>query len=215
MGEVGVGATRDPLHSPGESFMVRAPGTALMRQGSYNAPMSSAHERLVQFLDKKMQMSHIYQPVMLEVLLTRSGRAPIRTIATAILAHDESQIDYYTEIVKQMPGRVLGRHGIVKRQGHDYAIADDLRDLSEADRDAPMIRRSANGRLGVQAIDSAGCKRRRLTADLFPRSRRTPKELALNSHCNDFAVHVGRATTNVNGPIRPGRERPQKGRDMR
>jgi len=48
--------------------------------------MASAHERLVQFLDQKMQMSHIYQPVMLEVLLTRGGRAPIRTIATAILA---------------------------------------------------------------------------------------------------------------------------------
>ena len=75
--------------------------------------MASAHERLVQFLDKKMQMSHIYQPVMLEVLLTQGGRAPIRSIATAILAHDESQIDYYTEIVKQMPGCVLGRHGIV------------------------------------------------------------------------------------------------------
>jgi phosphohistidine phosphatase SixA len=60
----------------------------------------------------RMQMSHIYQPVMLEVLLTRGGRAPIRTIATAILAHDESQIDYYTEIVKQMPGRVgMGSSG--------------------------------------------------------------------------------------------------------
>lgn len=95
--------------------------------------MSSAYERLVQFLDTKMQVAHIYQPVMLEVLLTHGGRAPIRTIAAAILSHDESQIDYYTEIVKQMPGRVLGRHGIVKRQGADYAIVDDLRDLSEAE----------------------------------------------------------------------------------
>jgi hypothetical protein len=55
----------------------------LLKWIPYNAPMSTAHERLVQFLDKKMQMSHIYQPVMLEVLLTCGRRAPIRTIATA------------------------------------------------------------------------------------------------------------------------------------
>ena len=106
--------------------------------------MSSAYERLVQFLDTKMQVAHIYQPVMLEVLLTHGGRAPIRTIAAAILAHDESQIDYYTEIVKQMPGRVLGRHGIVKRQGDDYTCSRRTR---------PPVRRSG----GCATPAPAGC----------------------------------------------------------
>jgi len=47
-------------------------------------------------------MSHIYQPVMLEVLLTHRGAASVREIAAAILAHDESQLDYYEEIVKSV-----------------------------------------------------------------------------------------------------------------
>ena len=73
---------------------------------------SPAYTRLREFLDQKMQMQHIYQPVMLEVLLTHSGRATIRDIATAFLAHDVSQIEYYEQTVKKMPGRVLASHGI-------------------------------------------------------------------------------------------------------
>ena len=56
--------------------------------------MPEAYERLKTFLDGEMQMSHIYQPVMLEVLLTHGGRATIRDIAAAFLAHDASQIEY-------------------------------------------------------------------------------------------------------------------------
>jgi hypothetical protein len=102
--------------------------------------MPSAYDRLVQFLDQTMRMSQIYQPVMLEVLLPHDWRAPIRAIGTAILAHDESPIDYYSEIVRRMPGRVLSQHGIVRREGEAYALSDDLRDLSEAERE-DLIRR--------------------------------------------------------------------------
>ena len=90
---------------------ISAESTATMRA------MSLAYERLVQFLDEEMRMSHIYQPVMLEVLLTHGGRASAHDIAAAILAHDESQIDYYSEIVKRMPGRCCDPAGIVSATG--------------------------------------------------------------------------------------------------
>jgi ATP adenylyltransferase len=70
-------------------------------------PMSSTYSRLVQFLQAEMRMSHIYQPVMLEVLFTHGGTASAHDIAAAFLAHDESQVDYYEEIVHKMPGKVL------------------------------------------------------------------------------------------------------------
>ena len=40
-----------------------------------------------------------------------------RDIASSFLAQDGSQIDYYAEITKRMPGKVLGRHNLVKREG--------------------------------------------------------------------------------------------------
>ena len=93
--------------------------------------MTSAFSRLRDFLDRQMRMSHIYQPVMLETLLASGGSAEIRDIAAAILAHDESQIDYYQEIVKRMPGNVLKRHGIVERHGGSYRLTADIAELTE------------------------------------------------------------------------------------
>lgn len=51
------------------------------------------------FIEKSMRMSHIYQPVMLMTLLEKGGTASVRDIATSILIHDESQIEYYEQIV--------------------------------------------------------------------------------------------------------------------
>ena len=65
---------------------------------------SPAFSRLAQFLQNEMRMSHIYQPLMLKLLLERGGRAPTRDIAAAFLSHDESQLDYYETIIHRMPG---------------------------------------------------------------------------------------------------------------
>ena len=56
-----------------------------------------------------MRMSHVYQPVMIKELLTRGGTASIRDIAAAFLARDASQLEYYEQITKDMPGKVLSR----------------------------------------------------------------------------------------------------------
>ena len=73
------------------------------------------YEQLAEFIDKKMRMSHIYQPVMLMTLIAHGGRCDEREIAKALLAHDESEIEYYSEITNNMVGRVLRNHEIVSR----------------------------------------------------------------------------------------------------
>jgi ATP adenylyltransferase len=54
-----------------------------------------------------MRMSHVYQPVMLRELPSRNGRAAVADIARALLNEDRSQIEYYSEITKNMVGRGL------------------------------------------------------------------------------------------------------------
>lgn len=73
-------------------------------------------KELRDFIEKKMRMQHIYQPLMIKTLLEHEGLASVRTIAETFLAKDESQIEYYEQITKSMPGKVLQKHGIV-----DYA----------------------------------------------------------------------------------------------
>src|SRR5262250_1745680 len=74
-----------------------------------------SYETLFDFIDKKMRMSHIYQPVMLMALLSKGGKCHEREIASELLSRDESQIEYYTEITNNMVGRVLRNHQLVER----------------------------------------------------------------------------------------------------
>src|SRR5262249_52354256 len=86
------------------------------------------------FILSRMRMSHIYQPVMLRTLLAHSGKATIRQIAAEFLARDESQLEYYEEITKRMPGKVLARHGLVERDGNSYRLKPDISELTGAER---------------------------------------------------------------------------------
>ena len=61
-------------------------------------------ESLRTFIRDKMRMAQIYQPVMLRTLLRNQGRASERSIAKEILQHDESQIEYYENTVRDMLG---------------------------------------------------------------------------------------------------------------
>ena len=80
-------------------------------------------------------MSHIYQPVMIRELLKSEGKASIRNIAAAFLSRDESQLEYYEQITKNMPGKVLSKHGIVERDGDEYRLTIDPSSLSSDERD--------------------------------------------------------------------------------
>jgi diadenosine tetraphosphate (Ap4A) HIT family hydrolase/5-methylcytosine-specific restriction endonuclease McrA len=69
---------------------------------------------LEEYITKRMQMSHIYQPVMLKVLLENSGEASVDQIASALLTYDQSQMEYYGKRTKQMVGKVLTKNGVVE-----------------------------------------------------------------------------------------------------
>ncbi len=105
--------------------------------GKSSSTESSAFSRLKSFIEKRMRMSHIYQPVMLGELLRKGGAASVDEIAKAILAHDPSQAEYYSEITKSMVGRVLAAHGIVARQKQGRRVTgfalEGVDDLSHAE----------------------------------------------------------------------------------
>jgi hypothetical protein len=67
---------------------------------------SKDFERLKEFLLSQMRLSHVYQPLMIRTLLERGGTASRRDIAKALLAEDQSQLEYYEEITQRMPGPV-------------------------------------------------------------------------------------------------------------
>ena len=84
---------------------------------------TAAFTRLRDFISTAMQMSHVYQPVMLRTLIDKGGKASVSEVAQALLAvEDRAQLDYYREIAKRMPGAVLRKRGIVDYADGSYSI---------------------------------------------------------------------------------------------
>jgi len=81
------------------------------------------YDKLHKFISEEMRMSQIYQPVMLMQLLKNNGEATVQQIAQGILDKDPTQIEYFSEIVKNMVGRVLtNNRGITKKDGNKYRL---------------------------------------------------------------------------------------------
>jgi hypothetical protein len=71
-------------------------------------------EQLTDFLKNKMRLSHIYQPLLIRSLVDAGGSATLRQLASSFLAQDESQLLYYEKRIKEMPLKVLSKHGVVE-----------------------------------------------------------------------------------------------------
>ncbi len=109
-------------------------------------------EKLHNFIAEEMRMSQVYQPVMLMELLKRNGQASVHQIAQAILDKDPTQIEYFSEIVKNMVGRVLTKNrGITEKTGDNYRLIGSEHLTSE--QTAELLR------LCKQKIDAFEAKR--------------------------------------------------------
>lgn len=80
------------------------------------------YEQLLDFIENRMRMSHVYQPVMLKALLESQGSCLTEDIAKAILMLDDSQVEYYEKITNNMVGRVLRNHEIVEKVSNQYSL---------------------------------------------------------------------------------------------
>lgn len=97
-------------------------------------PSSGGYDRLRIFLTQAMSMSHVYQPLMIRTILAGGGAATRRQIASAFLAADLSQLEYYEQITKGYPTQTLKRHGIVDHQRGIYRLFPEGQQLNEWER---------------------------------------------------------------------------------
>ena len=74
---------------------------------------------LEHYIREQMRMSHIYQPVMLQVLLMNGGMATTEEVAKALLGYDRSQVEYYEIRTKNMVGKVLTQNGVIEPIKHE------------------------------------------------------------------------------------------------
>lgn len=91
-------------------------------------------EKLKQFIKQDMRTSHIYQPVMLIELLQNNGKRTVTEIAKSFVNRDPTQVEYYSNVVKNMVGKVLTKNrGITYRDGETYHLSG-IHDLNADQR---------------------------------------------------------------------------------
>lgn len=74
---------------------------------------SRTYRALEQFIRHTMRMSHVYQPLVILELLERGGTATDRELAERLLRADEGQLEYYEQVLRKMPARVLRSHRVI------------------------------------------------------------------------------------------------------
>ena len=79
---------------------------------------------LKDFLINRMRMSHIYQPEMLMTLLKNGGVASVESLVKDLLINDQSQMEHYDNITKNMVGRILTKNKVGKRDGNSFNLFD-------------------------------------------------------------------------------------------
>ena len=91
-------------------------------------------DELKKFIIKDMRTNHVYQPVMLIELLKNNGKRTVTDIAKAFVNRDPTQVEYYSNIVKNMVGKVLTKNrGITYKDGETYHLSG-IHDLSADQR---------------------------------------------------------------------------------
>jgi hypothetical protein len=80
-----------------------------------NYPLEMNFIELKDFIDTKMKMSHVYQPLLIRLLVEAGGQSTLRQLAKEFSAFDEAQIVFYEDRLKKMPIPVLKNHGVASR----------------------------------------------------------------------------------------------------
>lgn len=85
---------------------------------------------LLEFLEKTMSMTDIYQPVVILHLLERGGSSTRSDLARTLSGYDEAVQEYYEKILMRWPKSTLEKHGIIRynRKGSVFVLNFDLKD---------------------------------------------------------------------------------------
>jgi hypothetical protein len=77
---------------------------------------------LIEFIENKMSMADVYQPVVIKELLLHGGLRSKGELASALAAYDYSVKEYYERIVMRWPKLTLSKHEIVEYERRESAL---------------------------------------------------------------------------------------------
>lgn len=109
---------------------------------------------LIDFIENRMHMSHVYQPLLIKSLAAAGGTATLRQLALSFLVEDESQILFYEDRIRKMPAQVLRKHGVIKQQGDLVSLTTGPLDYQQRSKVRELCERKIQAFLQKRGLDT-------------------------------------------------------------
>jgi len=109
---------------------------------------------LIDFVENRMHMSHVYQPLLIRSLVAAGGTATLRQLALSFLVEDESQILFYEDRIKKMPVKVLKKHGVIRQRGDLISLATGPLDYRQRSKIRELCERKIQSFLQKRGLDT-------------------------------------------------------------
>ena len=71
---------------------------------------------LLKFVESELRMSHVYQPLLISLLVDSGGAATVRQLAQEFALADEASVLHYEKRIKEMPVPVLAKRGVISKR---------------------------------------------------------------------------------------------------
>ncbi len=120
---------------------------------------------LLNFLEHKMSMTHIYQPLIIRSLLDAGGSATVRQLAVELAKSNEMDLRYYEKIVKRWPRGTLRKHGVIEVEADRFVL--QVKKLSFQERS--RLRAACDQKIG-EFLTERGLDTWYYSRDLVPTS---------------------------------------------
>lgn len=88
-------------------------------------------DSFLEFIENDMRMSHIYQPLLIRMLVESGGESTLRDLALRFVTFNEAELREMETTLKKMPVSVLSKRGWVEREGNTVKLQVPIKDLKE------------------------------------------------------------------------------------
>ena len=88
-------------------------------------------DSFLEFIEHDMRMSHIYQPLLIRMLVESGGESTLRDLALRFVMFNEAELREMEATLKKMPVKVLSNRGWVEREGNTVKLKVPIKDLRE------------------------------------------------------------------------------------
>jgi predicted house-cleaning noncanonical NTP pyrophosphatase (MazG superfamily) len=93
------------------------------------------YEQLKEFLEERMTMTDVYQPVIIRDLILHDGQRTKNQLAITLISYDEYTLNKFRRTVMRWPKITLTKHDLIKYERRDKLFSLNSEKLSEDEKD--------------------------------------------------------------------------------